>query len=202
MLLQCQARCHCNGKRVATLLGTASYVAAIKPCKQRHNAPRTHHHWYWPTEEYAAEPEPRYDELLVGTLFSAAPAPYLGPKPRARRVAAHADATAGPPPKKRAYTKTPTPAAPSTPKMTPAATAPPSTGGEDGPAADVGGGVVQRGPVQPPEQVHVPVPVRVPLPEQAPFGPQAGQAEQAAPQNPSAHVSHDTPPQPVAHAPQ
>ena len=162
------------------------------------------HHWYWPTVEYAAEPEPRYDAelLLVGVLFSDAPAPNLGPKPRARRVAAHADATAGPPPKKRAYTKTPTPAAPSTPKITPAATAPPLTGGADEPAADAGGGVVQRVPDQPPEHVHFPVPLRVPLPEQAPLGPQAGQAEHAPPQCPSAHVSHDTPPQPVAHAPQ
>lgn len=44
-------------------------------------------------------------------------------------VVAQAAATAGPPPKKRAYTKMPIAVAPRTPNTTPAAIAPASTGG-------------------------------------------------------------------------
>lgn len=110
-------------------------------------------------------------------------------------AAAHAAATAGPPPKKRAYTNVPSAAAPSTPTMTPAAIAPSSAA--VGPLAAGCGAAAHVAPDHPSVQTHWPVPPLVPEPEQDPCGPQAGHTAQRAPQKPVRHVLHSSPVQPA-----
>ena len=110
-------------------------------------------------------------------------------------VAAHAAATAGPPPKKRAYTKVPSAAAPSTPIMTPAAIAPSSAA--VGPLTAGCGAAAHVEPDHPSVQTHWPVPPLVPEPEQYPCVPQAGHPAQRGPQKLVRHVLHSSPVQPV-----